>query len=242
METNILGLPSLTGYTPLKALQERQALKYDFREIGPIVVDKSGHGNLGRLKPATDPPRREVQSLLPLKISMKFDGKNDKIVVKPTESLKNALSNVPVSIGLRFILRNQVDNWDNYLLWETENYAERTTTVRVEKPDDHRGIYTRWIAEKRANAIQELDGGFWARQSDMGANVGEETGYVGIYDGRVIREHVNGELVLRKEWEANLAPMTGNLVIDGSEHKWSALKVVIFNRALSKKEANEFSG
>jgi len=241
METNILGLPSLTGYTPLKAAQEGQVLKYDFKGLGPIVVDKSGNGNRGRLKPVGDPPRREVQSLFPLKVSIKFDGKNDKIVVKPTKSLKNALSNTPVSIGLRFILRNQVDAWNNYLCWETKNYTGKST-LRVEKSNDHRGIYTRWIAEERANAKRKADGGFWARQRDMGVNVGEETGYVGVYDGKIIREHVNGKLVLRKEWEANLAPMTGNLVINGSEHKWSALKVSIFNRTLSKEEANEFSG
>jgi len=76
METNILGLPSLTGYTPLKAAQEDQVLKYDFRGIGPIVVDKSGHENLGRSKPRRNPPRRKILSLFPLKMAMAFDGSN----------------------------------------------------------------------------------------------------------------------------------------------------------------------
>jgi len=79
METNILGLPSLTGYTPLKASRERQVLKYDFKGIGPIVVDKSGHGNLGRLKSKENPPRRKVVSWFPLKVIMNFDGKDDYI-------------------------------------------------------------------------------------------------------------------------------------------------------------------
>jgi len=241
METNILGLPSLTGYTPLKAFQERQVLKYDFREVGPIVVDKSGHGNLGRLKPIDDPPRRKIQSAFPPKMAMKFDGKNDKIVIKPTGSLRSALSGAPVSIGLRFILRNREDGYNNYLTWETENYAGKVI-ARVEKSGDHRGIYTRWPCEERANAMGKAYGYFYTRKPDMGVSTGEETGYVGVYDGKVIREHVNGKLVKAKEWEANLAPMTGNLIIDGSEHKWSVLKVSIFNRALSKKEANEYSG
>jgi len=79
METNILGFPSLTGYTPLKAAQEGQILKYDFRGIGPIVVDKSGNGNLGRLRPVDNPPRRKIQSLFPLKVVMDFDGVDDYI-------------------------------------------------------------------------------------------------------------------------------------------------------------------
>jgi len=87
METNILGLPSLTGYTPLKAAQEGQVLKYDFREIGPIVIDKSGHGNLGRLKPVNDPPRRKIQSLFPLSVGMVFDGSNDHILARDRPSL-----------------------------------------------------------------------------------------------------------------------------------------------------------
>jgi len=81
METNVLGLPSLTGYTPLKAYQKGQVLKYDFKGVGPVVVDKSGHGNLGRLKPRDDPPRRKIRSFFPLKVVMEFDGENDYIEV-----------------------------------------------------------------------------------------------------------------------------------------------------------------
>jgi len=81
METNILGLPSLTGYTPLKASSEGQVLKYDFKEIGPIVVDKSGNGNRGTLKPLwpTNSPKRRIASGFPLEVNMVFDGKDDYI-------------------------------------------------------------------------------------------------------------------------------------------------------------------
>jgi len=81
METNILGLPSLTGYTPLKAYREGQVLKYNFKGVGPMVVDKSGHGNLGRLKPTKDPPRRKVVSWFPLKVIMSLDGEDDYVEV-----------------------------------------------------------------------------------------------------------------------------------------------------------------
>jgi len=81
VETNILGLPSLTGFTPLKATREGQILKYDFRGAGPIVLDKSGHGNNGRAKPISDLPRREIYSLVPLKVVMNFDGENDYVSI-----------------------------------------------------------------------------------------------------------------------------------------------------------------
>jgi len=87
METNILGLPSLTGYTPLKSSLEGKVLKYDFRGIGPTVVDKSGHGNTGMLMPRKDPPRRKIVSWFPLRVVMDFDGENDYIKVPHDSSL-----------------------------------------------------------------------------------------------------------------------------------------------------------
>jgi len=87
METNILGLPSLTGYTPLKASLKGQVLKYDFRGIGPIVVDKSGHGNRGKLMPRGNPPRRKIVSGFPLKIALALDGKNDFVKVNSAPTL-----------------------------------------------------------------------------------------------------------------------------------------------------------
>jgi len=101
METNILGLPSLTGYTPLKAAQEGQVLKYDFRGIGPIVVDKSGNGNYGRLKPIEDPPRRKIVSWFPLKFAMIFDGENDYIQVSDDPSL-DITDELTVSVRTKF--------------------------------------------------------------------------------------------------------------------------------------------
>jgi len=89
METNILGLPSLTGYTPLKAFLEGQVLKYDFRGVGPVVLDKSGNGNLGRLKPKEDPPRRKIVSWFPFEMALKFAGNGDRVVIPFDESLDN---------------------------------------------------------------------------------------------------------------------------------------------------------
>jgi len=87
METNILGLPSLTGYTPLKATLEGQVLKYDFKGIGPIVIDKSGNGNRGELMPREDPPRRKILSWPPLEMAIALDGENDHVKTPDTPDL-----------------------------------------------------------------------------------------------------------------------------------------------------------
>jgi len=87
MDTNILGLPSFTGFTPLKAIAKGQVLKYDFKDIGPRVIDKSGHGNGGRLMPKEDPPKRKIVSWFPLEVVMVFKGKGDRIVAKDDPTL-----------------------------------------------------------------------------------------------------------------------------------------------------------
>lgn len=50
------------GFTPLTSAAAGQVLKYDFKGIGPRVIDKSGHGNGGWLKPP--PIRRGAVSFL----------------------------------------------------------------------------------------------------------------------------------------------------------------------------------
>jgi len=89
METNVLGLPSLTGFTPLKASQEGQVLKYDFKGVGPRVVDKSGNFNGGMLKPLwpVNSPRRKPVAQFPLKAIMNFDGEDDYIDIGQPDSL-----------------------------------------------------------------------------------------------------------------------------------------------------------
>jgi len=84
METNILGLPSLTGFTPLKAAQKGQVLKYDFKEIGPRAIDKSGNFNDGKLMPLwpVNSPKRSIPPG-----TLTFDGDDDFVKVPSNESL-----------------------------------------------------------------------------------------------------------------------------------------------------------
>jgi len=63
------------GFTPLVSRIKGEVLYYNFRGIGPVVMDKSGHGNLGKLRPK-DNPRRKIALRLPPEVAMVFDGEN----------------------------------------------------------------------------------------------------------------------------------------------------------------------
>jgi len=75
----LAGRISPVGFTPLLSLASGQILKYDFKEIGPRVIDKSGSGNYGVLNPnwPKDAPRRTIVSAIPLTVAVKMDGEND---------------------------------------------------------------------------------------------------------------------------------------------------------------------
>jgi len=88
------------GFTPLASRIKREVLKYNFEGVGPIVMDKSGHGNLGRLKPKDDPPKRKIVSWFPLKMIMAFDGENDH--VKSTSSNLGKYDNNSGTVSLRY--------------------------------------------------------------------------------------------------------------------------------------------
>lgn len=75
------------GYTPLISRMRSEVLKYNFRGIGRLVVDKSGHGNNGKLTPKEDPPRRKIISWFPFQVAMIFNGKDDRIVVPDSSTL-----------------------------------------------------------------------------------------------------------------------------------------------------------
>jgi len=67
------------GYTPLSSRTKEEVLKYNFKGVGPVVADKSLHGNRGILKPLwpIDAPRREPVSIFPPSAMLVFDGEND---------------------------------------------------------------------------------------------------------------------------------------------------------------------
>jgi len=107
-ETNILGLPSLTGLTPLKARQQNQILKYNFKGIGPLVVDKSGNFNRGILHG----PKREVISIFPLKMAISCDGEDDYVVV-PTPNTVSSVSSVTASVKMS--MDTEVERYRHFL-------------------------------------------------------------------------------------------------------------------------------
>ena len=89
------------GFTPLTSAAAGQVLKYDFKGIGPRVMDKSGHGNGGWLKPPADPPRRRILSPFPLEVMLVFDGEGD-YVKGPVLDIRN-------QVGVRARVKNHAD-------------------------------------------------------------------------------------------------------------------------------------
>jgi len=176
METNILGLPSLTGYTPLKAAQEGQVLKYDFKGIGPIAVDKSGHGNLGRLKPVDDPPRRKIRSLLPLKVVMVFDGENDYIEVPDKPTLNMGMEDLTVSLKVRTgtrknyvgLIQKQDSMWQEG--WGIAMYDGKITPNINNGSDKIRGMSRSRINDGEPHLVRVV----YDRNGDMTIYIDEE--------------------------------------------------------------------
>jgi len=78
------------GYTPLISNLRNEVLKYNFRGISRLVVDKSGHGNNGKLKPRENPPKRKVISWFPLKCVIDFT--EEKGYVETFETLKEMIT------------------------------------------------------------------------------------------------------------------------------------------------------
>jgi len=88
------------GFTPLLSNVRNEVLKYNFREVGRRVLDKSGHGNTGEMKPKDDPPKRKIVSLFPLEVAMVFDGENDFVRISDDPSL-DITSQIAVTVEMK---------------------------------------------------------------------------------------------------------------------------------------------
>lgn len=83
------GKLSPLGFTPLLSTASGQVLKYDFKGVGPRVIDKSGHGNGGILKPRwpKNAPRRGIIRAVPPDVRLAFDGEDDYLHIPFSRSL-----------------------------------------------------------------------------------------------------------------------------------------------------------
>jgi len=155
-------------------------LKYDFKEIGPVVVDKSGHGNLGRLKPVYDPPRRQVISWFPLKVVLIFDGKDDLVKTPYSPSIEPGIDEWSVFIRTRTI--EQPNDYAS-LVWWGEPGGPLYNIRYDRQPPRLRMIFQ----DKEGNIADLRPGGVVPMDQE---NV---IGFT--YDGNVLEGWINGESV-----------------------------------------------
>jgi len=184
--TGILERLRPLGFTPLASRARGEVLKYNFRGVGPVVLDKSGHGNLGRLKPIKDPPRRRIRSLLPPEVVINFDGKNDYIKVPNSSSLN------PEHVTVELQLKPATD-------WDGDEIS--------------RVIYKRnqYVIEEHSRkgpwhfAVRMSDG-HWVdvRATGHPLSKGDSHHIRGTFDGEQARLYLNGS-------EINSTPYAGTL-------------------------------
>jgi len=174
----------------------------------------------------------------PFGLAYYLNGIDNYILIPLSDSLKKALSEAPVTICFWFCLLNTLDNWHNYLSWTVTNDTG-SCIARVEKANDHRSIYTRWIAETSAKGDNPDDGGFWVREPDMGVKPYQWMFYTSKADGNYIYEYLNANLVLKNTQNDKLADMTGDLIIEGREHSYMMAELRIYDRALTDGEISD---
>jgi len=180
-ETNILGLPSLTGLTPLKARQQDQVLKYDFKGVGPLVIDKSGNFNRGILHGA----KRKVVSVLPLKMAISCDGKDDYV-----HTPSNPTAEVPELTVVASIKADTLRGVRQIV----GSYHEKRADWQLKFEDGHFS----WD-------VQDSEGNWIRVNGSITPSESTEYHVKGVYTGEESRLYVNGE-------EDGSTPSRGNPV------------------------------
>jgi len=120
----LAGKISPVGFTPFLSLASGQVLKYDFRGIGPRVIDKSGSGNYGVLKPnwPKDAPWRTIVPTVPLTATVKMDGENDFIQIPFREPSMYLDGSFKIEITVDFESFKNKDGM-NPIIWSRERNA-----------------------------------------------------------------------------------------------------------------------
>lgn len=170
--------------------------------------------------------------------SWSFNSNNGRVKV-PKEAVSGTLNEYPVTIAFWFDLNDSNNGWRNYLGWQVENATGSTFSLRTEKPNDHRGAYTRWIAETDTCGYGVDNQGFWARSSDMNVrNNGVWQLYTATYNGTHIKQYIDGVEEASSKPGCDIADMSGDLQIIGSQNDYSIDNLMFFNRSLNSSEVD----
>lgn len=151
--------------------------------------------------------------------------------------LESTLGTAPLTVAFWIRPSRDTSDWDPVLSWQTVNGSGDTHTARVEMMGgENDSLYTRFIADQSDCGDNTNDGGFWARNTDMGLTPGRWNLYAVTYNGTMITEYANGAVQETSADDCSPAALNGDLTINSLPNGHDIDEVRIYNRSLTQNE------